>query len=84
MKTRIIVITGGGDWADASVDIIRLPVGFSMDDVQAARDAWYENEYLPAYRAGGHPQYESLVSFAEMRFGATDAPDVEEWHDGPE
>lgn len=42
-ETRIVVVKGGGDWADASVDVLTLPVGVDMQEARAVWGDWYRD-----------------------------------------
>ncbi len=50
-ETRDIVICGGGDWCDASVDFVVVPRELDLDAAMAERSSWYQNEYCPQLRS---------------------------------
>lgn len=51
LAKRHVLLMSGGDWADASADLIDVPSGV---DLQAEHDAyrkWYRESYVPSYTA---------------------------------
>jgi len=46
-KQRIVLIYGGGDWADASCDDLKIPEGMDLDKEKIEYDHWLNNVYQP-------------------------------------
>lgn len=44
---RIVSIESGGDWNDASYDLLEIPNGTDLLKAKKEYDHWYKNEYLP-------------------------------------
>ena len=80
-RTRLVAVLSGGDWADASVDHIRVPCELTMDDIQAQWHRWYNSSYLPALRNGNKPIFYSVTTFACTFCGAipATASDLQTW-----
>lgn len=62
--SRLVAVEGGGDWCDASVSYLVVPVGVKMDDIAAAWRSWYDGTYIPQRRAGQHPKFLEFTEFA--------------------
>ena len=68
---KIWMITSGGDWADASADLVATDVPVAMDKLHELYRDWYQNSYLPDYHAQKRPTYlsfhEWLISTGHAR-----------------
>ena len=78
MKTRLVVVLGGGDWTDASVDYIDVAPELDLAARKARYDMWYREEYCPAMWSGETPHYYSFCDWLIHRGDATRAT-VEEF-----
>lgn len=81
MDTRPVLITGGGDWCDASADLLEIPIDVNLTAEHAAWRQWYDTEYHPAVKlrdaAPAHakppcPKYIHFLDWLRNR-GATDS-----------
>ncbi len=85
-ETRTVQICGGGDWHDASVELLQVPVGVAIEEERAARRLWFDEEYIPALRALRRGQkrtveYMSLSDWLIQRCGAAWDETVEQVKD---
>ena len=60
---RIVLIMGGGDWADASVDDLKVPAEMDLDAELEKWRKWYREEYVPAHRTSKKPIYKGFVTW---------------------
>lgn len=79
MPKQFVAITGGGDWADASVEFLVFETPITTEQLEAAkkeRDRWYAEEYCAGLR-GDKPkvQWESFTTFVRHRFNGRDVND---------
>lgn len=58
---RTVALLGGGDWADASVDLLDIPDGIDIEKIKAEWFVWYRTDYLPNYKAGNKPQFKTVI-----------------------
>ena len=72
---------GGGDWADASVEHIEIDDNISLDKCKEDWRVWYNNEYLPEYRADKKPKFYTFVDFLKEHHGAINSTIIEEYWD---
>lgn len=64
---KITAIHDGGDCADTSADYLILPQGMDFETEKAARNKWYQDEYLPAYHRGEKPEYMDMMDWLRKR-----------------
>lgn len=60
---RLAAILGGGDWADASVDHVKLKQDINLDDIKKEYGAWYRNEYCSYLGTTPRPEYYTFVEW---------------------
>ena len=60
---KLAAIMGGGDWADASVDHVKLRDGVNLDAAQKEYRHWYENEYRQPNSIRLRPQYYTFTEW---------------------
>jgi len=73
---KLAAILGGGDWTDASVELIIIPSDMNLDEQKEKWNQWYFGEYCPTLKQGMKPVYISFVDFLKKN-GARDATDEE-------
>jgi hypothetical protein len=78
---KTVAIMGGGDWYDASVDLLDLPYDLDLEDENKNHRHWYDNEYCPALRSGNKPRYLSFPEWLIERCGAKKNESIEEYWD---
>lgn len=80
---KIWAVTGGGDWADASVDHVVLPSDTKIGNAHKRWQHWYHKTYLPLLRGGEKPVFMSFVEWLLFKEGArfTDTEELEEYND---
>lgn len=44
-ETRTVLITAGSDWADASADLLDVPLGMDLAAQKVEWRKWYQEEY---------------------------------------
>ena len=64
---RDVLITGGGDWYDASAELLWVPTGVDIEAEKQKRAAWLWN---PATRS---EPFLTLVGWLRKNCGATDS-----------
>ncbi len=69
---KLIALCGGGDWWDASLDLMAVPEGLDIEQEKIAWRAWYKNEYGPRLLDRPQPEYVSFPKWLESK-GARDA-----------
>ena len=74
MKT--VALLGGGDWTDASVDLLVIPDDMDVLEMQRQWDLWYVDEYLPSF-GYNTIKFKSLAEFM-LEKGAKRS-DIEEY-----
>ena len=62
---RLVCITGGGDWYDASVDLLSVPASMDMEAESKAHSNWFRNR--------GDAPYLSFSEWLKLQRGARDA-----------
>ena len=79
---KLVAIMGGGDWTDASVFHLVIPVGVNLEEEKAKRGKWYREEYCPALRANQRPIYSTFSEWLIKNCGAKKATaEIEEFWD---
>lgn len=63
VKMKTVVLLGGGDWTDASVDLLDIPEDMDVEVIKNEWRTWYNVEYLPKFRSGNAIQYKSIIDF---------------------
>lgn len=71
-----VLLVSGEDWADASAEIIDVPNGLDLESEKKAYKKWYEESYVPSYRAWS--KLENKYS-AENRARCMDYCSFKEW-----
>lgn len=61
---HVVVVTGGGDWADASVDVLITPRGFSQEE---KRRIYKEYRAWHLDRMRGHTPYVGFEDWLVQR-----------------
>lgn len=85
--SRLVAVLGGGDWADASVDFLKVPDRLDLVAAKARWQAWYDTTYLPALRewqrnSGGAPTFLTFSNWLAQREGCEANPDeIETFND---
>ncbi len=74
---KIVAIYSGGDWADASCEIIELNQNIDLKSKRKEYEKWYEYVYLPKYRNLEGPKYYNFVEWLKHFCGAKDAENIE-------
>ncbi len=74
-QTKVIAIHGG-DWYDASADYVVLPDGVDINAEHKEYRKWYDDEYIPALRAGKKPEYKTFVLWLISRGATKPADDI--------
>lgn len=76
VPSKLVAVLSGGDWADASVTFVKVPVAMDIAAQKEKYDAWYNNEYKKTL---GTPFQVSFMGFeAWLRnHGAVSVPDSE-------
>lgn len=86
--TRQVLIRSGGDWYDASADVLTVPVTIDIAAERKAWQHWYETEYDPACKAHNDapqkskpkcPKFITFIEWLKLR-GCTDGT-IEEFDD---
>jgi hypothetical protein len=67
---RLVAIESG-DYYDLSYCLLMVEDCVNLDDEHGTYLAWYEQEYLPAFRAGKKPEYLSFESWLIAKGKAT-------------
>ena len=85
-KMRVICITSGGDWADASVDHVKVPADCNLNTAYDGYRKWLEDVYWP--QCHDRPRKIKSLTFPEWLMqerGATGitSADMEYFHEGP-
>lgn len=86
--TRLVAIESGGDWTDACVNYLVVPVGVEVGLEHAKWRTWYRDEYVPAYREwertkASPPRYRCFSEWLVEEAGASEAVDeIEVFHEG--
>lgn len=72
---KICAVLGGGDWADASVDHLRIPADLDLDAAKQDWDHWYQTQYTPYVWDRSLPkvEYMSFVTWLVVNCGAEHA-----------
>ncbi len=79
MKERVVLILGGGDWNDASVENLIVPKDMDLDEQKRNWNDWYKNHYIPEFRDKKQPEYKSFTDWLIER-GCKKA-ELEEFYD---
>lgn len=58
MKT--VALLGGGDWNDASVEILDIPDDMDIDEVRKEWQEWYNTVYRPSH-SRDKVEYKDLI-----------------------
>lgn len=74
MKT--VALLSGGDWADASVDLLDIPDDMDVESVKEEWREWYNTMYRPSIRTG-RIKFKTVVDLL-LEKGATRS-DIEEY-----
>ncbi len=90
-KPRLVAVLGGGDWADASVDHLVIPVGVDLEAAKQAYQQWYREVYCTQpnmYVHAGVPdpdriEYLTFTAWLQTHHGAREATesDIEVFQD---
>lgn len=77
---KLIALRGGGDWSDASLDLLSIPDGMDLEKEKSDWHAWYEgycDEWRTWYEVDGDkPSYIPFADWLKQR-GARDAREDE-------
>ena len=76
---KSVAIYSGGDWADASCEIIDIDSAIDVKEKKQEYEKWYNYVYIPAYRRGEKPKYLSFVGWLKHFCGAKESEKVEEF-----
>ena len=76
MNMRDIAICGGGDWFDASVDMIRLPEHVDIEQANKEYRKWLKEVYWP--RGNQKIKFVTFVQWLRDEYDAEDS-DIEEY-----
>jgi hypothetical protein len=68
----------GGDWFDASAELLSVPCEVDIDAEMGRHRQWYDEEYLPAMRRGEKIPYESIGDWLQKRCNAKPDTSIEE------
>ena len=49
-QSELVAILDGGDWADASVNFVKVPLTVDIEKERLNYDKWYREVYLPQFR----------------------------------
>ena len=79
MTPRIVALMGGGDWYDASVDLVVVLADVSLPAEKEQYERWLRDEYTPALHRKENPLYMDFGEWLRARCGARDAHEVEEF-----
>jgi hypothetical protein len=76
-RPKHVAILGGGDWADASVDFIKIDPNANMEAYNREYIAWY-GQYLHEYRnTNKKPKYYTFAEWLVEFKGATKDDEIE-------
>lgn len=79
---RRVALRRGGDWADASVDLLDVPDGVDLNAECVAWNRWYEQEYLDQStdeQGQNTVPYIDFICWLKTRCGVVDNRDVEDF-----
>lgn len=82
------MLLGGGDWADASAELLQVPDNITLEEAKTACYKWYNTEYLPALqhwkdtaRKTPAPKFYTLREFIIAFMGGIPDTTTETWDD---
>jgi len=76
---KSVAMLSGGDWADASVDLLDIPKSVDLDVVAKEHRQWYTRVYCPEFSAGNKPKYFTLTEWLIEKHGAIISKVVHEY-----
>ena len=73
---KIVAIMGGGDWYDASVDILEVPKDMNLQREHELYEVWYKEKYC----GSTHEEFMTFPQWLKKK-GAKEAEVEEFWGD---
>ncbi len=77
MNYKKVSIESGGDWNDASYDLLDIPTAVDLDKEKEKHDLWYKNEYVPHLKTETQIPYLDFTEWLIKNCGAKHDEDVE-------
>lgn len=76
--TQRVAIMGGGDWVDASVDLVNLPESVNLTEADSEYQQWKKENWSNGNYTGYEGKFLGFAEWLRVFKGATDS-DVEEY-----
>lgn len=74
-----IAIMGGGDWADASCDLLNLPDDIDITLAEEQYRKWKKENWSPGNYTGYKGRYLNFAEWLRIFEDATDSDVIEVW-----
>ena len=81
--TKRLAIIGGGDWYDASFDLLNLPDDVDLRTVEDEYKQWKKENWSPGNYIGHEGKYINFPEWLRVFKGATDSDVIEYWEEYP-
>ena len=76
--SELVVFKSGGDWADASVEVLKVPLAVDLSDERKKYREWYSKVYLSRMHSKERPNpYYSFTTWLSKFCKATEPTEAE-------
>jgi hypothetical protein len=83
-QTTFVAISEGGDWSDACVTHLYVPLSVNLDDEHEEYEFWYRHEYIPGlHDSCRRIDFMSWETWLKVKVGARELGDDEIYLWGP-